>query len=861
MTSAGGGCVGPGAVGHHRRMPAPGRTDARRRLLHRARPLAVALALLGLAVGALALPGTSAGAAPAQAEAHGKVLVVTAPALRWVDLVDHDLPNVEGWMADASVAMLSLRTLGARTGIGEGYLTMGAGNRAGVSSSIEGTALEPAERFEEGTASQGYERRTGTEATGELLQLGFPAIARANDRYLYGAEPGALAATLAEAGLAMGVVANADTGIGLATDPATEEAPPEDAPVGEDVDAGIEEELPAEEPPAEEEPEVDEVVEDEEATDEDPSVPAPEPLELTTGQYGRAAALAAMDDTGQVARAEVRGLLRRDVDAPYGVRYHPPAVLEAFQGVWADVDVALVELSDLDRADQFRRDAASEPAARMWEQALVHADELFGMLLDAVEPGTTVILATPAAPRAAETLGVFAMSDGGGEGRLARSGTTRRPGYVTLPDVAPTIVRHFDLEQPSAMTGTVIRPGERTTVDGDRFEAFAGTTAEAKFRDRATGPVSVVFVVVQILAYALAAVAVARRRGWTRPVSYLALVVLATPPIGFLAGVLHVESGDVVAYTLGIFAAAIVLAAVAEGLGALAARRWPSTRATLPPLLLVSLSWLVLVVDVITGGRLQINTVFGYSPLVAGRFAGFGNLAFALIGVGAVVVACGGWATARLAVGPADGSARLRGAAAVAVVAFLVLTVVIDGAPPWGSDVGGVLATVPGFAVLVLVAMGVRVDLKRAVAIGLATLLAIGLFAAVDLSRAEEDRTHLGRLVDRVLDDDGGDGGGFLDVIERKLTTNINILTSSVWTLTIPFALGLLIYLARRRTGFLRDLQEGVPGIRPMLAGGLLVAVLGFALNDSGVAVPAMMFAILLPYLTYVLLRWDPARR
>ncbi len=46
-----------------------------------------------------------------------------------------------------------------------------------------------------------------------------------------------------------------------------------------------------------------------------------------------------------------------------------------------------------------------------------------------------------------------------------------------------------------------------------------------------------------------------------------------------------------------------------------------------------------------------------------------------------------------------------------------------------------------------------------------------------------------------------------------------------------------------------------------MLAGGLLVAFLGFALNDSGVAVPAMMFAVLLPYLTYVLLRWDPTPR
>jgi len=810
--------------------------------------------LLALVVLATALVAAPAGARQQPSGEPGKVLLVTAPALRWVDLVEHDLPRMESWLGGASVAMLSLRTLGARTGLGEGYATIGAGNRTSASATVAGLALEPTELFEEGTASQAYERRTGLEATGELLHLGFPGIERANDSFLYGAEPGALATTLAEAGRAVGVVTNGDLGLGLSPDPA-DPLPAEDVPAGEEGDLGLDDELPAEEPAAEEPPPVDEVVEDEGGAD----APLPEPRALTPSEYGRAAALAAMGPAGQVRHAAARGLLRRDVRAPYGVRYHPTAVVERFREVWAEVDVAVVELSDLDRADTYRREASSDAAAAIWRDALAHSDELFGALLDAVEPGTTVVLATPAGPRAAETLGVFAMREGEGDGgRLARSGTTRRPGYVTLNDLAPTILRHFDVDRPTSMTGTPVRDGARIDVDEDRFAAFAGTTAEARFRDKATGPVSVVFVVVQILAYALAAVAVARRRGWTRPVSYLALVVLATPPVGFLFGVLHVESSSLVGYTLAIFACAVVLAALAEGIGTLVARRWPRTRATLPPLLLVLLSWTLLVVDVLTGGRLQINTVFGYSPLVAGRFAGFGNLAFALVGVGAVVVACGAWATLRLARGPADGSTRLRGLAALAVVAFLALTVVIDGAPMWGSDVGGVLATVPGFAVLVLVAMGVRVDLRRAVIIGLATLVVLGTFAALDLSRAEEDRTHLGRLVDRVAQDGGG---GFLEVIQRKLSTNLNILTSSIWTLTIPFALGLLIYLARKRTGFLRDLQEDVPGIRPMLAGGLLVAVLGFALNDSGVAVPAMMFAVLLPYLTYVLLRWDPARR
>lgn len=812
------------------------------------RALIVVLALSGALLAAL--PFVPAGAVGDEgAGAPGPVLVVSAPALRWVDLVDHDLPNLEAFMSDSTVAMLSLRTLGARTSIGEGYITMGAGNRASASASLAGLALEPGERFEEGIAAHAFERRTTIEPSGELLHVGFPSIERVNNRYLYGAEPGILAQTLAEESLVVGAVANADLGIGLQADPLETEPAAPDEPVGEE-DVPPEEEEP-------EDPESEEPVEAEGVVDsEDEEAGAVNPL--VDSDYGRAAALAAMDRSGQVAVGRVAGLLVRDTEAPYGVRLRPEAVVEAVDEMYATASVGFVELSDLDRADAYRGQANRAAAEEMWERALAASDVLFGQLLDTVPAGTTVLVVTPAAPRAAESLGVFAMSDGEPGGNLAESGATRRPGYVTLPDIAPTILQHFDVDQPTAMTGTAISRSDRTVVGEERFEAFADTTSEAIFRDESTGPISVVFVIAQIVAYALAAVAVARRRGWIRPVSYLALVILATPPVAFLAGTLHIDGGNVTTYALGIFGAAVVLAALAEAIAGVVAARWPRTRATLAPLLLVSLTWTVLVADVLTGGRLQINTVFGYSPLVAGRFAGFGNLAFALVGVGAVVVACGAWATLRLAAERADGSARLRGFPVALMVAFLGATVIVDGAPMWGADVGGVLATVPAFAVLVLVAMGVRVDLKRAVLIGAATLMVLAAFAALDLARPEEDRTHLGRLVARVVDDEGG---GFSEVIQRKIGTNISILTSSVWTLTIPFALGFLVYLARRQRGFLRDLQEEVPGIRAMLAGGLLVAFLGFTLNDSGVAVPAMMFAVLLPYLTYVLLRWDPAAR
>ena len=815
------------------------------------RPRRLPAAVLAVLAALLVLvPGGHEASASGQAPSGGApVVVVTAPALRWVDLEQQDLPNMQEFLAGSDVAMVSLRTIGARTSLGEGYATIGAGNRASAGSVEGGLALERYERFESGSAATAYERRTLTEPTGELLHLAFPSIDKLNNRFHYGAEPGALGQALVDAGLVPAVIANADLGLAPPADVPEQEAPPADEPAGQD-DEPEEEVVVPDEPEAEVPPEAETPVD----SDDEP-VPA---TDIGDADHGRSAALAAMDRGGQVARGRASGLLDVDAMAPYGVRLDPAAVVSAIRSTSTDADVTFVELSDLERADSFRRVATSDAGSAVWDAALRASDALFGEVLEVVPDDAVVMLLTPAPPRAAETLGVFGLRSAGGSSGLARSGATRRPGYVTLADIAPTILDHFDVDEPDSMTGTLITRDRQAEVDDERIEALASSTAEAVFRLDVTGPVSVVFVVAQIIAYALAAVAVSRRQRWTRPVSYLALTILATPSVAFLVGLLHLESGAVPLYVLGIFAAAVVLAAAAEAVAMLIARRWPRTRALVAPLLLVSLTWTVLIVDIVTGGRLQIDTVFGYSPIVAGRFAGFGNLAFALVAIGAVVVACGAWAVHRLARGPADGSAVARGAAVVALVVFLGFTVIVDGAPAWGADVGGVLASVPAFAVLVLVAVGARISWPRAALIGLATVVVLSVFAAIDLARPEEDRTHLGRLVARL----GGDGsGGFFDILQRKISANISILFSSVWTLTIPFALGLMVFLARRSSGFLRDLQEQVPGIRAMLAGGLLVAFLGFALNDSGVAVPAMMFAVLLPFLTYVLLRWDPDPR
>jgi hypothetical protein len=248
-----------------------------------------------------------------------------------------------------------------------------------------------------------------------------------------------------------------------------------------------------------------------------------------------------------------------------------------------------------------------------------------------------------------------------------------------------------------------------------------------------------------------------------------------------------------------------------------------------------------LVLDVVTGARLQFNTAFGYSPIVAGRFAGVGNLAYSMLGAGGLLLA--GLLAHRL-----RPSRRASIAAAVAVVAVVVL---VDGLPMLGADVGGVLSLVPAVGVFVMVLTGARVRWRTVatwVGAGFVALIALGF---LDLARPADSRTHLGRLFEQIGD---GDWSGVTTVIHRKLHANLAVITS-VWLYLVIAALVFVAFLVFGRTRRIARLRAAIPELDASFAGLAVLAVLGFALNDSGIAVPGMMLGILTATLVYLVAR------
>ena len=162
---------------------------------------------------------------------------------------------------------------------------------------------------------------------------------------------------------------------------------------------------------------------------------------------------------------------------------------------------------------------------------------------------------------------------------------------------------------------------------------------------------------------------------------------------------------------------------------------------------------------------------------------------------------------------------------------------------------------VPAFAVTSVLLLGWRVRWRTVAWSAVGLVVAVAGFTALDMARPPDSRTHLGRLVERVNDRGIGD---LVVVLQRKLGDNLGSLRTSVWGLVLPITLILVYWLVKRAPARLRAVDVAVPEGRIGGIGLAIVAVLGYALNDSGVAIPGVMLVIAIAAFVWLLVRFEP---
>ncbi|HEX4778568.1 MAG TPA: hypothetical protein VFW74_17470 [Acidimicrobiia bacterium] len=727
----------------------------------------IAVATLVLVVATACAAWGAGGATPdataattAQASPVRRILVLSLPTVSCADVRDARMPNLRRLLVDSAIADLSTRSVHPHTTPGDGYATIGAGTRVVGVPGADGLALEPGERFGSGTAADAYTRRTSHAPDAGVITLGMPQIESRNSRLLFDARPGALADALHRDGWHTAVVANADE-------------------------------------------------------------PGPEPPSLV---LHREAALALADGAGRDDGGAVdESLLARSTSAPFGVRMSRTAVTRAFDDVWKDRSVVLVEASDLARADAAR--AVLGPWARgaTRTDALQRADDLAGALLQHVDPRHDAVLVVgPYHPAGQLALTVAALRAPGVDRGMLRSSTTRRDGFVQIVDVAPTVLRLAGVAQPESMEGRPMVARETGGTLATRISYLADANGAARFRDATLGTAAAVFVALSMILAALTLLALATRAAAARG----ALEAAALGLVGFLvatylAPALGFGARGSVAFWVFVVGTAALFSAACLAFG---------RRGALVPLVLALGALVVLHVgDALSGAHLELNAVFGYTPTVGIRLAGLGNMAYSQLTTAALLLA-----------GLVAWRWRSRRGFAFAC-GLLVAVLVVVAAPFWGQNFGGSLAAAPVFALAVILLSGRTPNVRTVVGLGALAVVTGVVIGFVDLARPAASRTHVGRFFEQV----GNEGWhGFTLVIHRKADESLATFGHSVWT---PMTLGILVFLALLAWSaprWLDAIEARVPTLRAVLVALLVLLVLGVALKDSGIAVPGMMLGV-----------------
>ena len=752
----------------------------------RRRTLAVLAAGL-VALSALALWATPAGARPAGGSADDggaasggardveRVLVISVPGLTWAEVRDHDLPAIEGLLERSAMAAMAPRGVSPRSTPGAAYLTISAGTRATADPLVDGQQLALGEQAGGSSAGEIFERRTGVAPDGRYVALAWPTLQRVNARQPYDAEMGLLTDTLDAAGLGVEAIGNAD------------------------------------------------------GTD-------------TVGtSYERQVGLAAATGDGVIPAGELDAdLLVRDPTRAFGQRLDIEQVVQRFERAWdapagSDGGLVIVEASDLARSMRYRDRVDLARYEDLRSQALADTDALVARLLDDVDPERdAVLLLAPYNLPADRDLTVSALrAPGGGPGYL-RSASTQRSGFLTLVDVAPTVLDLLGVERPVEMEGrpAEVRPSG-DTLD-ERVDRLVTLNEASRFREQLLFPTTLAVVVVFGLVCAAAIAVLARRAPRARRlVAAAALADVAVLPLSFLARGFPLEDLGAGFYWAFVLSGAVVVA----GAGTLVAQRLGR-----PRLALVAILVFVLVVplaDVMTGSRLSLSAAFGYSPTGNSRLYGISNYAFGQVAAASCLLA-------------AFIAARWEGRRGrLAAIGLLVAVLVVIGVPVFGSDVGGIIAFTPTILVFAALVTGYRLRVRTVVVGLVGTVAAVTAFGLLDLARPPGQRAHLGRLFERV-----GDEGlePLLSIMERKLLANLGVTTSSFWVAAIPIAVAFLAFLYRYTTRPMAQMREQVPTLQAGVSATIVAAVLGSAVNDSGAIVGGVALFVLVVALAWLAL-------
>ncbi|WP_412740804.1 hypothetical protein [Krasilnikovia sp. MM14-A1259] len=482
------------------------------------------------------------------------------------------------------------------------------------------------------------------------------------------------------------------------------------------------------------------------------------------------------------------------------------------------------------------------------QAAVARADAALAAVVAARPERSLVVVAGVSDTDTTSRLHVAIVEGPGWAGGWLTSAGTGRDGYLKLVDLAPTVLSALGRPQPAKLfTGRSVssvpgRPAELAAAVGGAHDADRRAGAQASV----AGTFFTVLAVAQLLLFALVVPLLVRARRHAGP----------TGPAGVPRRWLAIAEPALIAAALAIPAALLadampwwrtthpglvfgLLTLVLMAVGTAAVRVAPRYPRTLWPMgAAAAIGAAVVGADLLTGSRLQLNGVAGYSTVLGTRYAGVGSVGLGVFVAGALIVA-----------GCAAQWVRRRPWRPVVVVLVGGVAVVMVGSPYLGADPVGAVAVTAGVCVAAAISSGGWLTFPRFAWAALAGLgVTIG-FAVVDLRRPALEQGSLGRFLSALADGTGG------PAVQRAAAANGQTLLDSPLTLLAVVGVLMLAFCRYSPWGGLNRLFGLHPALRAAAAGTAVASLIAGALGGSALAVAGAAAAAAVPTAVLVTLR------
>ncbi|GAW91890.1 hypothetical protein KKC1_10510 [Calderihabitans maritimus] len=466
------------------------------------------------------------------------------------------------------------------------------------------------------------------------------------------------------------------------------------------------------------------------------------------------------------------------------------------------------------------------------EKALQAADRFIGELTQLIDPDRTLLILLSACPsdhdyRRKNFMTPVVMAGPGYGPGLLSSGTTRRPGIITLTDIAPTVLKFFDLQVSPVMSGRPVY----TVEASNPWQTLRELNRKLVFIYVARPYLVKGYVLLQIIVLFSFVVALFRRHRLIALLQPVLLALMAVPLSLLIMGAFYRGSLPLYALEAIVLTVFVTLAAIKF-----------TRQSELDPFLLISLTTaLAVAADLVTGARLMQNSVLGYDAVAGARYYGIGNeymgvlLGASITGAAGLLERLPAWRSRLL---PLLGGA-------FAVIIFLM------AAPQIGANAGGTVAAVSAFSFTVLRLAGMKISYREVVTIAAGISIILAGFTMFDLGRGVQVQSHWGRAAALIQEEGVMEAA---DIITRKLANNLRLVRYTAWSRVLLVMLLTLTILIYRPVGLLKRITRRYPAMAQGFMGVMVGSGVALLVNDSGIVAAATMMIYAVIPLTYLVI-------